>query len=68
MSNLEPCYYGDRKVIYVQVRHPDAAKGSKMISVYGHSMNDVLKVIDEGLTKAFGKVGAHRPTGRKKGT
>ena len=60
---LEACYYGDRKVIYVQIRYPDQKRGSKLVSVYGHSFKEVLRAIDQGLTTAFGKVGAKRPTG-----
>lgn len=60
---LEGCYYGDRKIIYVQIRYPDHKNGSKLVSVYGHSFKEVVKAIDAGLTAAFGKVGAKRPAG-----
>lgn len=61
MNKISACYYGDRRVIYVKIQHPDPVNGNKMLSVYGHSMKDVLKAIDEGLTRAFGKVGKGRP-------
>jgi hypothetical protein len=64
---LSSCYYGDRKVIYVEVAHPDRKNGQKLVSVYGHSLEQVIKAVDKGLTKAFGKVGANRPKGRPKG-
>ena len=64
--SLEPCYYGERKIIYVQIRYPDHENGNKMFSVYGRSFKEVIKAIDKGLTAAFGKVGAKRPGGRPK--
>jgi hypothetical protein len=66
VRSLKPCYYGDRKVIYVQIRYPDHKNGNKMITVYGHTFWDVVTAIDKGLTSAFGKVGAKRPAGRPK--
>lgn len=65
---LEPCYYGDRKVIYVHVRYPDMKFGQKMVTVYGKSFAEVYRVIDAAMTKAFGKVGANRPLGRRGGS
>ena len=55
--------YGERKVIYVQIRFPDAKNG-KMMSVYGRTFREVVAAIDDGLTRAFGKVGAKRPRGK----
>ena len=43
---LEACYYGDRKVIYVQIRYPDHKNGSKLVSVYGHSFKEVVRAIE----------------------
>jgi hypothetical protein len=62
--SLEPCYYGDRKVIYIKISYPDHKNGIKSLTVYGRTFKEVVTAIDKGLTSSFGKVGAKRPAGR----
>ena len=64
---LRPCFYGDRRVIYVQITHPDAKNGQKSLSVYGHTLDAVWLAVDRGLSEAFGKTASNRPSGRPKG-
>lgn len=64
-DRLEPCYYGHRKVVYVAITSVDR-KQSRNLSVYGHSHDQVVRAIDEGLSARFGKTGAPRPKGRPK--
>lgn len=63
---LSNAYYGDRKVIYVQVRYPDMKHGSKLVSVYGHTFQEVRSVVESALASKFGRVPAKRPWGRTK--
>ena len=61
---LNSCYYGERRVIYIRIGYPDHKNGQKLVSVYGHTLDQVIRVVDKGVTEAFGKVGANRPKGR----
>lgn len=65
-GSLPPCYYGKRQVVYVQVRTPDNTT-TKLLSVYGHTFDQVLGAVDRGLQSDFGKVGSPRPGGRPAG-
>jgi hypothetical protein len=62
-GRLEPCYYGRREVVYVTIVSVDRTR-SKNLSVYGHSHKQVVRAIDDGLTRSFGKTGCARPKGR----
>ena len=55
-GRLENCYYGKRRVIYVTIASVDRRR-CKNLSVYGHDWDRVLKAVDAGLTKEFGKTG-----------
>lgn len=60
---IEPCWFGDRKVIYVQVEDP-SHKGSgrqKHFVVYGHSLDRVTSEVFNALGKIFGWHGGGSP-------
>lgn len=64
-GRLEPCYYGRREVVYVSITSVNRSE-SRNLSVYGHSHDQVVRAIDEGLSARFGKTGGPRPKGRPK--
>lgn len=60
---IEPCWFGDRKVIYVQVEDP-SHKGSgrqKHFVVYGHSLDRVTSEVFNALGRIFGWHGGGSP-------
>lgn len=64
-KKLENCFYGRRQVVYVQIQQPThRGEPQKHLSVYGQSLERVIKVVDGALAKAFGKTGVGRPPGR----
>lgn len=64
---VDPCWFGERKVVYVQVEEPHH-KGSgrqKHFVVYGHTLDKVATEVFRGLAKVFGwHGGGHQRKGR----
>lgn len=60
---IDPCWFGNRQVVYVHVRLPNHKdKGaSKHFIVYGHSLDRVTSEVFHALRKAFGWHGGGHP-------
>ena len=64
---VDPCWFGDRKVVYVRVELPDhkGPGAAKHFVVYGHSLDKVSEKVFASLAKEFGwHGGGHRRAGR----
>lgn len=53
---IDPCWFGERKVVYVQVEEPNhRGRGrQKHFVIYGHSLDRVASEVFQGLAKVFG--------------
>jgi hypothetical protein len=71
-TRIEPCWFGERKIVYVRVLRPDHdGRGhTRNFVVYGKTVDQVAVEVSRGLAKSFGyHGGGHvrrgRPPGRK---
>lgn len=62
MQKIEPCWFGDRQIIYVRIERPDhnGPGGARHFVVYGHSLDKVVKEVTDGLAASFGWHGGGR--------
>lgn len=60
---VDPCWFGERRVVYVRVELPDHRGGDKTkhFVVHGHSLDRVTSEVFRALAKAFGWHGGGHP-------
>ena len=49
----EPCWFGKKKVVYVNIRLPGATKGAINFVIHGYPLKVVVREVKRALAEAF---------------